>query len=124
VADWRVAETQGQKMKKDGGSAPALTLIPNPDILATLSRGGPLRPRLVVGFAAETERVVDYAIEKRRRKGCDWIVANDVSPATGIMGGNANEVHLVTEAGAEAWPRMAKTEVAALLAERIAAALA
>jgi phosphopantothenoylcysteine decarboxylase/phosphopantothenate--cysteine ligase len=124
VADWRVAETQGQKMKKDGGSAPALTLIPNPDILATLSRAGPLRPRLVVGFAAETERVVDYAIEKRRRKGCDWIVANDVSPATGIMGGNANEVHLVTEAGAEAWPRMAKTEVAALLAERIAAALA
>jgi phosphopantothenoylcysteine decarboxylase/phosphopantothenate--cysteine ligase len=124
VADWRVAEARDQKMKKDGGNAPSLTLIPNPDILATLSQAGPSRPRLVVGFAAETERVVDYATEKRRRKGCDWIVANDVSPATGIMGGTSNEVHLVTETGAEAWPRMAKTEVAARLAERIAAALA
>ena len=124
VADWRVAEAAEQKMKKDAGRAPALTLIPNPDILATLSQPGPRRPRLVVGFAAETERVVAYATDKRRRKGCDWIVANDVSPATGIMGGRSNEVHLVTETGAEAWPRMEKTEVATRLAERIAAALA
>ena len=124
VADWRVAEASDQKVKKSGGNGPALTLIPNPDILATLSRAGPGRSRLVVGFAAETEQVVEYATEKRRRKGCDWIVANDVSPATGIMGGKTNEVHLVTESGAEAWPRMEKTQVAARLAERIAAALA
>ena len=124
VADWRVAEASETKLKKGGDAGPALTLLPNPDILATLSQPGPRRPRLVVGFAAETERVVDYATEKRRRKGCDWIVANDVRPATGIMGGKANEVHLVTETGAEAWPRMAKTEVAARLADRIAAALA
>ena len=123
VADWRVAEAADQKIKKDGGNAPTLTLIPNPDILATLSQAGPRRPRLVVGFAAETESLVDYATAKRLRKGCDWIVANDVSPATGIMGGASNEVHLVSEAGAEAWPRMAKADVAARLAERIAAAL-
>jgi phosphopantothenoylcysteine decarboxylase/phosphopantothenate--cysteine ligase len=125
VADWRVAEASAQKIKKSGDAAgPALTLVPNPDILATLARPGSRRPRLVVGFAAETERVVEHAEAKRRRKGCDWIVANDVSPATGIMGGAANEVHLVTEQGAEPWPRMAKTEVAERLAERIAAALA
>ena len=124
VADWRVAEAREQKLKKDGANAPSLTLVPNPDILATLSRAGPLRPRLVVGFAAETERVLDHARDKRRRKGCDWIVANDVSPATGIMGGPSNQIHLVTEDGAEAWPRMAKTQVAARLAQRIAAALA
>lgn len=123
VADWRVADASEQKIKKDGANAPALTLVPNPDILATLSRPGPRRPRLIVGFAAETENVVEYATAKRRRKGCDWIVANDVSPATGIMGGKANEVHLVTAEGAEPWPRMDKTEVAARLAERIAAAL-
>ncbi|MBV8916084.1 MAG: bifunctional phosphopantothenoylcysteine decarboxylase/phosphopantothenate--cysteine ligase CoaBC, partial [Acetobacteraceae bacterium] len=125
VADWHVAEVSAQKIKKDGGNnGPALTLIPNPDILATLSQSGSRRPRLVVGFAAETERVVEQAQAKRRRKGCDWIVANDVSPATGIMGGEANEVHLVTADGTEAWPRMAKAEVASRLAERIAAALA
>jgi phosphopantothenoylcysteine decarboxylase/phosphopantothenate--cysteine ligase len=125
VADWRVAEAAGQKIKKDGGDGgPALTLVANPDILAMLSQPGPRRPRLVVGFAAETEHVVEHASAKRRRKGCDWIVANDVSPATGIMGGDTNEVHLVTERGAEAWPRMAKLDVAARLAERIAAALA
>src|SRR5206468_278945 len=113
VADWRVAEASNQKIKKDAGNAgPSLTLVPNPDILATLSQPGPSRPRLVVGFAAETERVVEHAAAKRNRKGCDWIVANDVSPATGIMGGDTNEVHLVTQAGTEHWPRMAKTEVA------------
>ena len=98
--------------------------MPNPDILATLSRAGERRPHLVIGFAAETERVVEHASAKRLRKGCDWIVANDVRPETGIMGGAANEVHLVTADGAEAWPLMAKTEVARLLANRIAAALA
>ena len=125
VADWHVAEAAGQKIKKQAGAnAPALTLIPNPDILATLAQAGPRRPQLVVGFAAETERVVEHATAKLARKGCDWIVANDVSPASGIMGGPTNEVHLVSAAGAEAWPRMAKAEVAARLADRIAAALA
>ena len=125
VADWRVTEAAGQKLKKQAGAnAPALTLIPNPDILATLAQPGPRRPRLVVGFAAETERVVEHATAKLARKGCDWIVANDVSPATGIMGGSSNEVHLVSASGAEAWPRMPKGEVAARLADRIAAALA
>ena len=124
VADWRVAEAAAQKMKKQAGAAaPSLTLIPNPDILALLSQPGPRRPRLVIGFAAETERVVEHATAKRMRKGCDWIVANDVSPATGIMGGAANEVQLIDQGGAEAWPRMSKADVAARLAERIAAAL-
>ncbi len=123
VADWRVAEASASKIKKVAGAGPALTLVPNPDILARLSQPGPGRPRLVVGFAAETDRVVDYAVAKRERKGCDWIVANDVRPETGIMGGGANEVHLVTAEGAEPWPRMAKTAVAARLAERIAGAL-
>ena len=122
VADWRVATAAGQKLKK-GGEAPSLTLVPNPDILATLSAGS-RRPRLVVGFAAETERVVEHATAKLARKGCDWIVANDVTPATGIMGGTTNEVFLVSAAGVQAWPRMAKTDVAERLAERIAAALA
>jgi phosphopantothenoylcysteine decarboxylase/phosphopantothenate--cysteine ligase len=123
VADWRVAEASEQKLKKAGSNGPALTLIPNPDILATLAQAGPRRPLLVVGFAAETERVIEHATAKLARKGCDWIVANDVSPATGIMGGPSNEVHLVSAAGAEAWPRMAKGDVAARLADRIAAAL-
>ena len=124
VADWRVAEASVQKLKKSGDGGPALSLVPNPDILATLATAGPRRPRLVVGFAAETERVLEHATAKLARKGCDWIVANDVSPATGIMGGMTNEVHLVSAAGVEAWPKMAKTEVAARLADRIAAALA
>ncbi|MDP9095481.1 MAG: bifunctional phosphopantothenoylcysteine decarboxylase/phosphopantothenate--cysteine ligase CoaBC [Pseudomonadota bacterium] len=125
VADWRVAETSDQKIKKTAGaSAPALTLMPNPDILATLAKAGSRRPALVVGFAAETEHVIEHATAKLARKGCDWIVANDVSPATGIMGGVANEVHLVSSAGVESWPRMAKSAVAELLVERIAAALA
>lgn len=124
VADWRVANEGAQKMKKDGsGRAPALEFAENPDILATVSKAKD-RPRLVVGFAAETEKVVEHATAKRARKGCDWIVANDVSPATGIMGGAENAVTIVTETGAEAWPRMGKDAVARRLAARIAEALA
>jgi phosphopantothenoylcysteine decarboxylase/phosphopantothenate--cysteine ligase len=123
VADWRVANAGAQKMKKDGsGRAPALEFAENPDILATVAKGA-LRPRLVVGFAAETEHVVDHASAKRARKGCDWIVANDVSPETGIMGGTENAVVLISEAGSEVWPRMGKDEVARALAQRIAEAL-
>jgi phosphopantothenoylcysteine decarboxylase / phosphopantothenate---cysteine ligase len=124
VADWRVARQSGAKIKKTQGAAPpVLELVANPDILATLSAAGPRRPRLVVGFAAETEALMENAAAKRVRKGCDWIVANDVSPATGIMGGAENAVHLVTAGGIEDWPRMAKTEVAERLARRIAEAL-
>ncbi len=124
VADWRVAEAPASKMKKDGsGHPPALHLVENPDILATLSHHAE-RPRLVVGFAAETDDVVAHATAKRLRKGCDWIVANDVSPATGIMGGTENAVTVITAKGAEAWPRMAKDAVARKLAKRIAGALA
>ena len=123
VADWRVANAGAQKMKKDGsGRAPALEFAENPDILATVAKGA-LRPRLVVGFAAETEHVVAHATAKRARKGCDWIVANDVSPETGIMGGTENAVVLISEAGSETWPRMGKDQVAQKLAQRIAEAL-
>jgi phosphopantothenoylcysteine decarboxylase/phosphopantothenate--cysteine ligase len=123
VADWRVANAGDQKLKKDaGGKAPALEFAENPDILAAVSKGA-MRPALVVGFAAETDNVVGYATAKRLRKGCDWIVANDVSPATGIMGGTENAVTLISDAGAESWPRMGKDEVARKLALRIAAAL-
>lgn len=122
VADWRVASAAGQKLKKQpGADAPTLPMALNPDILATLSRHA-RRPRLVVGFAAETEHVVPHAREKLARKGCDWIVANDVSGD--VMGGADNAVHLVTAAGVEDWPRARKEEVAARLAARIAAALA
>ncbi len=124
VADWRVKNASPAKMKKDGsGRPPALALAENPDILATLSRH-PQRPRLVVGFAAETSDVIAHATAKRARKGCDWIVANDVSPATGIMGGAENAVTLITAGGAETWPRLPKEEVARRLAQRIAGALA
>ena len=124
VADWRVDMTAQSKIKKEpGGAPPSLRLATNPDILATIATPGPQRPILVVGFAAETEDVVAYATAKRARKGCDWIVANDVSPETGIMGGSSNQVTLVTEDGPETWPSMLKTEVAARLADRVAAAL-
>lgn len=124
VADWRVANASGQKMKKDAaGQAPALTFAENPDILATVAQGA-MRPRLVVGFAAETQDVVAHATAKRARKGCDWIVANDVSPATGIMGGPENAVTVIDAQGAEAWPRMSKDAVARRLAARMAEALA
>ncbi len=125
VADWRVANAALGKIKKQPGqAAPTLSLVPNPDILATLSAKGPARPALVVGFAAETDDLLDNAAAKRARKGCDWIVANDVSPETGIMGGTENEVHLVTAAGIEHWPRLSKQAVAEKLAARIAKALA
>ena len=123
VADWRVANASGSKMKKDGsGQAPALVFAENPDILATVSQGA-LRPRLVVGFAAETDDVIAHARAKLARKRCDWIVANDVSPATGIMGGTENAVTLIAAEGAETWSRMPKDEVARRLALRIADAL-
>ena len=125
VADWRVAGASGAKIKKvPGGPPPRLELVPNPDILATIARAGSLRPKLVVGFAAETDDVIANAREKRERKGCDWIVANDVSPESGIMGGEENAVHLVTAGGVEDWPRLPKHEVARRLAARIAEALA
>jgi phosphopantothenoylcysteine decarboxylase/phosphopantothenate--cysteine ligase len=124
VADWRVASASAGKIKKVAGSAPpALELVANPDILATIAQAGPRRPRLVIGFAAETDNLMANAQAKRERKNADWIVANDVSPATGIMGGEENVVHLITAAGVEDWPRLAKQEVARRLAARIAAEL-
>ena len=123
VADWSVANASGSKMKKTKGAAPALEFRENPDILATISGLTESRPGLVVGFAAETDDVIANATAKRARKGCDWIVANDVSPATGIMGGGENAVTLITADGADAWPRMRKAEVANRLATLIAQAL-
>jgi phosphopantothenoylcysteine decarboxylase/phosphopantothenate--cysteine ligase len=123
VADWRVENAGAQKMKKDAsGQVPALKFTENPDILAQLCRSV-RRPALVVGFAAETEKVVEHATAKRLRKGCDWIVANDVSAQTGIMGGTENAIVLITDAGAETWPRMRKDAVARALADRIAQTL-
>jgi phosphopantothenoylcysteine decarboxylase/phosphopantothenate--cysteine ligase len=119
VADWRVDATAGQKVKK-GEAPPGLSLVENPDILATLAHSAN-RPPLVIGFAAETERVVEHATAKRQRKGADWIVANDVSGD--VMGGEANTVHIVTQSGTETWQRMPKADVARRLAERIADAL-
>ena len=125
VADWKAARPATGKIKKKAGAPPpALELAPNPDILATLSKAGPKRPALVVGFAAETENVVANAVDKRFRKGCDWIVANDVSPATGTFGGERNTVHLITAAGTEDWPPLGKGDVAGRLAGRIALHLA
>jgi phosphopantothenoylcysteine decarboxylase / phosphopantothenate---cysteine ligase len=122
VADWRTEETK-QKIKKGNGS-PKLSLVENPDILATVAARKSKRPKLVVGFAAETDNVVAYAKDKRARKGSDWILANDVSAETGIMGGDHNKVHLVTAAGVESWPDQSKDEVARALVARIAATLA
>ena len=119
VADWRV-EGAGQKIKKGTGGPPTLRLVENPDILAGLA-ASPRRPRLLVGFAAETERVIEHATAKRTRKTVDWIVANDVSGD--VMGGAANTVHIVTATGVESWERMPKDAVAERLADRIAAAL-
>ena len=121
VADWRSAAAPTQKLKKQPGEAPPpLPLALNPDILATIAQH-PHRPRLLIGFAAETERVVEHAREKRIRKGCDWIVANDVSGD--VMGGDANTVHVITAEGIEDWPRLSKAEVATRLAARVAQAL-
>ncbi|SEH65497.1 phosphopantothenoylcysteine decarboxylase / phosphopantothenate--cysteine ligase [Paracoccus alkenifer] len=124
VADWRVVNAAGQKMKKDGSDRPpTLEMTENPDILAWVSRAE-RRPLLVVGFAAETDDVVANAVAKRQRKGCDWIVANDVSPDSGVMGGADNTAILVSENNVEHWPRLPKAEVGRRLAERIAARLA
>jgi phosphopantothenoylcysteine decarboxylase/phosphopantothenate--cysteine ligase len=124
VADWRVAGAAAGKIKKvPGAGPPALALVANPDILATIAQRGPRRPRLVIGFAAETDDLMANARAKRERKNADWIVANDVSPATGIMGGEENVVHLITAEGVEDWPRLPKQDVARRLAARIATAL-
>ena len=125
VADWRVDHVSDHKIKKGGqGQMPALDLIENPDILAKVSQMKSGRPKLVIGFAAETNDVLAHATAKRGRKGCDWIIANDVSAGTGIMGGAENAVTLISDAGADVWPRMEKANVAKRLAQRIAEALA
>jgi len=125
VADWRVAMAPDQKLKKAQGTAPApLVLTENPDILKTIAVPGPKRPALVIGFAAETENVVAHAQKKRKDKGADWIVANDVSPATGTFGGDRNTVHLVTAEEAENWPTQSKDEVARRIVLRAAHFLA
>ena len=125
VADWRVANATDSKIKKDGsGALPVMEFAENPDILRTISQMSNGRPELVVGFAAETDDVLANAEAKRLRKGCDWIVANDVSPETGIMGGSENAVTLISERGQETWDRMSKIEVARKLANKIAGALA
>jgi phosphopantothenoylcysteine decarboxylase/phosphopantothenate--cysteine ligase len=128
VADWRVANEGGQKLKKTGSAMPPLALVENPDILATISKPGERRPPLVIGFAAETEHLIDNAKAKLARKGCDWIVANDVSPATGVMGGDRNTVHLLrrhgTEIDVDSWPVMTKEQVAVELIAHVAKSFA
>ena len=120
VADWRVQNASGSKIKKQNGALPELSFSENPDILAHVAQlASAVRPPLVIGFAAETDDVIENATAKRARKGCDWIVANDVSPETGIMGGNENQIILVTDTGADQWPRLSKDAVATKLAERI-----
>ena len=123
VADWRVASASDSKIKKTKDGLPSLSFAENPDILATVSQMAEGRPGLVVGFAAETDDVIENATAKRLRKGCDWIVANDVRPDTGIMGGSENAVTLISDDGSEAWPRMGKRAVAEKLADRVAQAL-
>ena len=123
VSDWRPDKMFNSKLKKrEGGSVPDIRLTANPDILSSIAKGAN-RPALVIGFAAETENLVPYAEAKRAKKGCDWIVANDVSPALGVMGGDSNTVHLITASGVEDWPQMSKAEVGQRLAARIATAL-
>ncbi|WIY26420.1 bifunctional phosphopantothenoylcysteine decarboxylase/phosphopantothenate--cysteine ligase CoaBC [Parasedimentitalea psychrophila] len=124
VSDWRVVNASDRKLKKSKDGLPVMQFAENPDILKRVSQMGKGRPQLVVGFAAETNDVIENATAKRLRKGCDWIVANDVSPASGIMGGSENAVVLISDQGAEVWPRMSKDSVARQLAERMAAALA
>ena len=131
VADWRVASEGAQKLKKTSSAMPPLQLIENPDILSTISKLGDGRPALVIGFAAETENLIENAKAKLLRKGCDWILANDVSPASGVMGGDRNRVHLLTrdrtktsvEPKIESWPVMTKEDVATGLVARIAATM-
>ena len=123
MADWRVGAAQAEKLKKGASGPPALGLVENPDILATVAAEEP-RPRLVVGFAAETENVLAHGQAKLARKKCDLIVANDVSADTGVMGGEYNTVHLISQAGVETWPTLSKTEVAERLVAHLAARLA
>jgi phosphopantothenoylcysteine decarboxylase / phosphopantothenate---cysteine ligase len=125
VADWRVAGAAGDKIKKAAGKAvPSLELVENPDILRTIATLESRRPGLVIGFAAETANLLPHAETKLRAKGCDWIIANDVSAGTGVMGGERNSVHVITSAGVESWPQMSKTEVAQRLMQRVAAEIA
>jgi len=123
VADWRAADESPQKLKKQNQLEAELKLALNPDILATIAKPGPKRPLLVIGFAAETENLIENAVAKRRTKGADWIVANDVWPGTGAMGGDSTQIHLVTAAGVEDWPPLSKDETAARLLARAADAL-
>ena len=123
VADWRPRTVSGSKIKKQG-KTPTLELVENPDILSTIAHRKSGRPRLVVGFAAETDDVIANAKAKLKKKGCDWILANDVSPGTEIMGGDANTIQMVTANGVKSWPPQSKDDVARALVERIAAALA
>ena len=124
VADWRIAKPQANKIKKGAGGSPKLALTENPDILATVAHDARKRPRLVIGFAAETEHIIEHAKAKLARKGCDWILANDVSAEGGAMGGDRNTVHLVSAQGVESWPPQSKEEVARALVTRIAETLA
>ena len=123
VADWRAADQSPQKLKKQNQTEAELKLALNPDIIATIAKPGPNRPRLVIGFAAETENLIDNAAAKRRAKGADWIVANDVWPGTGVMGADNTQVHLVTATGVEDWPALSKDETASRLLARAAEAL-
>ncbi|MFT4743440.1 MAG: phosphopantothenoylcysteine decarboxylase/phosphopantothenate--cysteine ligase [Yoonia sp.] len=124
VADWHVANAGDSKIKKDGNGLPTLEFAENPDILKSVSQMTSGRPKLVIGFAAETDNVIANATAKQKRKGCDWILANDVSPSTGIMGGSENDVTLIMDNGSEDWPRMSKDAVAVKLAAKLAEALA
>jgi phosphopantothenoylcysteine decarboxylase/phosphopantothenate--cysteine ligase len=119
VADWRIASAADQKLKKNGDAPPALHLTENPDILKTVAHHAQ-RPALVVGFAAETEKVLEHAVAKRLRKGCDWILANDVSPATGTFGGDYTSLNLVTAAGIDTWPHATKADAAHRLTQAVA----
>jgi phosphopantothenoylcysteine decarboxylase/phosphopantothenate--cysteine ligase len=123
VADWRVDHAQAHKIKKQNGGAPKLALVENPDILATVAQRKSGRPRLVIGFAAETDELISHAQAKLARKGCDWIVANDVSADSGVMGGDRNTVHILTADGVEDWPPQSKLDVARGLVAKIAATL-
>ena len=120
VADWRSERVSNSKIKKQQGQTPVLKLVENPDILSTIAHLKTGRPRLVIGFAAETDDVIANAKAKLAKKGCDWILANDVSPETGIMGGDANTIHLISSRGVEDWPPQSKVEVARMLVQRIA----
>jgi phosphopantothenoylcysteine decarboxylase/phosphopantothenate--cysteine ligase len=123
VADWRVAQEASQKLKKGTAGVPTLEFVENPDILMTISKASRKRPKLVVGFAAETENLLTNAREKLNGKGCDLIIANDVAPARGVFGGNDNTVHLVSAAGDETWERMSKQGVATRLMDKLATML-